>query len=53
MDFFPSISDIPTTNTPCVYNFMPIALPIGTTLVFGITFTVISFTLNISNKLNL
>ena len=37
--FSPSISVIPTTNTPSVYNFKPIASPSGITFVFGITFT--------------
>ena len=48
----PSISDIPTTRTPLVYNFIPAILPTGITLVFGNTSTFISFKNIFSNKLN-
>jgi len=48
----PSISDIPTTNTPLVYNFIPATLPTGITVVLGNTSTVTSFTNIFSNKLN-
>ena len=51
--FFPSISDIPTTNTPAVYNFIPIAFPIGTTVVLGITLTSMFFNGIKLNKFNL
>lgn len=49
----PCISLIPTTNTPLVYNFKPTDLPIGTTDVFGITFTLTSFNGIPPNKFNL
>ena len=47
----PSISDIPTTKTPLVYNFTPATLPTGITFVLGSTSTSISFTNILSNKL--
>ena len=48
----PSISDIPTTNTPLVYNLIPAILPIGITVVLGNTSTFISFKKIFSKILN-
>ena len=47
----PSISDIPTTNTPLVYSFTPAMFPTGITVVFGITDTSIFFINSLSNRL--
>ena len=50
--FIPSISDIPTTSTPLVYNFIPAIFPTGITFVFGNTSTLTFFKNIFSNKLN-
>ena len=46
------IWDIPTTKTPFVYSFIPIAVPSGITVVFGTTATFTSFIFISPNKLN-
>ena len=47
----PSISDIPTTNTPLVYSLTPAILPTGITDVFGKTSTSTFFVNNLSKRL--